>query len=360
MLKQLRWWISAGVNVLLTVLFVVIARLVPQIFPLFYTDFSRKVNHVLAAFFGIVSFPVWELGLLVLVLGGLTLLVRSILLKRFLHWLARAAVTVSTLVFLFVALWGLNFFGPDISESVGLSMRDYTVSELKQALNYYADEASYWSTQVERDEEGGLVQPAWNVLSLSATASMDRLGEQNPRFSGAAPRVKRLLGSELFGYMGTTGIYVCLSGESAVSSAAHTTTIPFTMCHELSHSLCFCSEDEANFAGFLACSVSDDPLFRYSGYYEAFQYCYGELKQIDESAAKAVWRRCSEELIHDCSAAVEHYRQYDGGVQNAAQQVNDVYLHTFDQDGVRSYSQVSKYLIAYYLALDPQQKGDTT
>lgn len=351
MRRQLRWWISAGANLLLTVIFVLIARNVPQIYPLFYTRFSLGANRFLAGLFGWIPFPVWEPGLIVLVLGGLALLVRSIVVKRFPRFLARAAVTLSAMLFLFVALWGLNFFAPGIGEEVGLEVGDYSAAQLKQALGYYAEEASRWSTQVERDENGDLVLPPWKELSDGAVASMRSLGERFSRFSDPAPRVKKLLFSDLFAYTGTTGIYVCLTGESGVSSAAHATTIPFTMCHELSHSLCFCREDEANFAGFLACCASDDPLFRYSGSYEAFQYCMSALQEQDPNAAKTYWKLCSPELLHDCSAAAEHYRQYDSGVQTAAQHVNDAYLHTFDQDGVRSYGMVTDHLIAYYLSL---------
>lgn len=349
MLKRIRWLIAAGVNAALTVLLVTAAKLFPLMFPLFYTELSRKANRFLSGVTAVVPVPVWELALLALVLWQIISLIRCIAEKKILDWLARLPLILTTLALLFVAIWGLNHFAPDISESVDLHVGEYTESQLQQALTYYADRASEYSVLVERDADGAVVLPEDSALSDAAVESYRVLAQTWPRFSDPAPRVKMLLGSELFGYLGTTGIYVCLTGEASVSRAAFAANIPFDMCHELGHSLCFAGEDEANFAGFLACSVSEDPLFRYSGYLSAFIYCYNALYETSPAAAQAVWNRCSDEMLADCRAQRAHYEQYDGAVQDAAQSVNNAYLESFDQEGVRSYDMVTEHLIAYYL-----------
>ena len=348
--KRVRRLIASGVNVGLIVLLMAAARLFPYLFSLFYTDFSRSANRFLSSVTAIVPLPVWELLLALLLIWQLVSLVRSIAQKHFLDWLCRLPLILTTLALVFVAIWGLNFFGPGVAEAVDLDVGEYTQTELKQALSYYARQASLYSTQVSRDEAGNLILPDDQTLSDRAAASFGPLAQDYPRFADPAPRVKFLLGSEGFGYMGVTGVYMCLTGESTVSRETHASGIPFTMCHELGHSLCFCAEDEANFIGFLACSYSDDPLFRYSGYLNAFQYCYNALYRLDPASARGYWSIVSDEVFHDCNAASEHYRQYDGAVQDAAQTVNDAYLQSFGQEeGVRSYDMVTDHLIAYYL-----------
>lgn len=350
MAKRIRLLIGSGVNVGLIVLLMSAARLFPPLFPLFYTEFSRNVNRTLASVCAVLPFPVWEILLAALLVWQLVSLIRSFAKKTFLDWLCRLPLIVTTLALVFVAIWGLNFFGPGVAEATELEVGQYTQTQLKQALDYYAQQASSYSTKVPRDEAGDLILPDETTLSDLAVGSVNRLAQDNPRFENPAPRVKFLLGSEGFGYMGVTGIYVCLTGESAVSRATHPADIPFTMCHELGHSLCFCAEDEANFFGFLACSASDDVLFRYSGYLSAFRYCYNALYRLDPVGAQGYWSLVSEEVFHDCNAAGEHYRQYDGSVQQAAQSVNDAYLQSFDQEeGVQSYNMVTDLLIAYYL-----------
>ena len=51
----------------------------------------------------------------------------------------------------------------------------------------------------------------------------------------------------------------------------------------------------------------------------------------------------------DALAANEHYAQYEGKVQDAAQKVNDAYLKVFSEEsGVQSYGEVADLLIAWY------------
>ena len=58
----------------------------------------------------------------------------------------------------------------------------------------------------------------------------------------------------------------------------------------------------------------------------------------------------------DAQAANEHYAQYEGKVQDAAQKVNDAYLKAFSEEtGVQSYGEVADLLIAWY-----QQKAPRT
>ena len=252
-------------------------------------------------------------------------------------------------VALFMGLWGLNHFAPTIGEQTGLEVREYTTQELKAAAAWYADRASEWSVRVERDEAGDLVMPEFETLSDEALAAYARLAEENERFADPAPRVKPLLVSKAFAYMGTTGIFVCLTGEASVSTETFSLAQPFTVCHELGHSLAVAREDEANYLGFLACRASDSALLRYSGYYSAFVYCYNALYAESPSQARTLWDRCTEELIHDTNVHVEHNKQYEGKVQKAAQAVNDAYLKTFTEAGVKSYGLVVDYLIAEYL-----------
>ena len=340
--------VSSAVQVGLILLLVAGAKLFPQIFPAFYTDFSRSAVRFLGNLSDFLPVPVWQLLLLALVLWQVISLIKGICEEKFLDWLCRFPLILTTLALFFVALWGLNFFGPGVGDAIDLDVGTYSQSEWKQALGYYADQASYWSKQVTRDEDGDLVLPSDGDLSDAAVKSYQLLAAENSRFEGTAPGVKFLLGSEVFGYLGVTGIYVCFTGESSVSRAAHSSSLPFTMCHELGHSLCFCAEDEASFAGFLACSRSADPLFRYSGYLNAFIYCYNALYQLDAAAARNCWSLVSDEVLHDCNAARDHYQQYDGAVQEAAQSVNDAYLRSFDQEGTQSYDMVTDHLIAYY------------
>ena len=352
MLRPVRRLIGAVTLLFLLAVIVVLARVLPEFWFSFYTDFSRGAMSVIGAVSGAFPFCIWEL---LLALGLVWLIVRlivSIGKKRVLGWLAGLAELIALLSFLFVALWGLNHYAPTIGEQLGLEVSSYSQTQLKNAAAYYARMASQDSVKLQRDAEGDVILPAFGELSDSATAAYDTLAEDNPRFSGKVRTVKPLLSSKLVAYTGTAGIFLCLTGEASVSTETYAVSLPYTMCHELSHGLAVAAEDEANYCAFLACEKSGDPYLRYSGSYNAFLFCYNALYAENPGAASALWAQCSEELIHDCRGQNEHYAQYEGVVKEASQAVNDTYLKAFSEEGVRSYGLVTDYLIAYYLALD--------
>ena len=349
MFKPVRHLLGAAILAVLTVAAVGLARFLPDLWFSFYTDFSRGAMRVLGAAFGWVPFPIWEILLVLLLVAVVAGLIYAIRKARVLGYLTALLELAALLAALFMGLWGLNHFAPTIGEQTGLEIRSYTVKELQSAAAFYADQASAWSVRVERDESGDLVLPAFEAMSEEAVAAYGRLAEYNERFADPAPRVKPLLVGKAFAYMGTTGIFVCLTGEAGVSTETFSLAQPFTICHELGHSLAVARENEANYLGFLACRASQSELFRYSGYYSAFIYCYNALYEESPSKARALWARCSEELIHDSNVQVEHNKQYDGKVKEAAQAVNDAYLKTFTEEGVKSYGLVVDYLIAEYL-----------
>ena len=349
MFKPVRRLIGAGILAVLTVVSVLLARLLPKFWFSFYTGFSRKAMGLLGSLWGWLPFPAWELLLVLLVVAVIAGLVAAIRKKRFLGWLSALLELAVLLVFLFVGLWGLNHFAPTIGEQTGLQVAEYGLEQLKAATAYYAEMAGIYAQRVERDANGDVVLPEFSVLSDEAVAAYGRLAEYNDRFALSAPRAKPLLVSKAFAYMGVTGIFVCYTGEPAVSTECYSLAQPFTICHELGHSLAVAREDEANYLAFLACRASQNDLFRYSGYYNAFIYCYNALFEESPSAARSLWDLCPEEMLHDSNVHVEHNQQYEGKVQEVAQAVNNTYLKTFDEPGVKSYGLVVNYLIAEYL-----------
>ena len=356
--KPVRNLIGAGILLALTAALIAAARLLPDFWFSFYPGVSRAAVRGLGIAFGWIPFPVWEAALAALILGVIVWLVYACKKRRFFGWLTGVIEVLALLVFLFVSIWGLNYFGPALKDQIGLEVRAYTETELRQAAQFYARQASEASKTVARDENGDIVLPPFRELAETAAESYVNLGRLLPRFDHPVNRAKPLLVSKAFAYMGTTGVFVCLTGEPTVSTDCFPLAQPFTICHELGHSLAVAAEDEANYCAYLACTASDDPLFRYSGCYEAFIHCFNALHKVNPSAAQKLWALCSDELIHDCNVNITHNQQYEGKVQEAAQAVNDGYLKAFDQpEGVRSYGLVADYLIAAYLAQQEARSG---
>ena len=229
--------------------------------------------------------------------------------RGFLNWLTGVLLAVCVGVFLFTGLWGLNHFGPGVGETLGLDVREYSKEELIAATNYYAAQATQYAGTVQRDEQGRAQFADFQTLSKQAGDGYLSLRSAYPQFDGAVDPVKSLLSWRLFSQFGTTGIFICFTGESCVNPDTYEAWVPFTMCHEIAHRQAVAAEDEANFCAVVACMESGD-----------------------------------------AQAANEHYAQYEGKVQDAAQKVNDAYLKAFSEEsGVQSYGEVADLLIAWYL-----------
>ncbi len=315
----------------------------------FITDFTRDAAAFLSGITASFPFPVWQILLGIIVLLELYGLIRCFSNGRFLSWISGLVLLVSVLVFLFVGLWGVNHFGIPVAQRVGLTVTEYSKDQLRATTQYMAEQANAWADQVERDGSGDLAID-FADMAEDADDGYDVMAQTNGFFRLPDTTVKPLLIPEAFSYMGLTGIYIAYTGESCVNPDTYNASIPYTMCHELAHSLTVAPEDEANFCAFLACLNNDDPAFRYSGWYSAYIYTYNALARVDAAAAAEIRATLSDTVLRDIQRASAHYDQYEGEVQEVTEKLNDAYLKAFQEEsGVQSYGEVADLLIAWYL-----------
>lgn len=351
MLRFISRVISAAILLVLTGLSMTAAKNLSQlVFPA-YRNFSRNILAQISSVTGAFPFALWEILLILLALLFIWSVIHMIRKKKFLPWLGNIILAGSILIFVFTVLWGLNHYAPALSEELDLEIREYSKEELIDATEYYMARATEYASQVERDANGQMVTDEFDAWAKTAGESYVTLAETWDVFSGSTAPVKKAgLTWYPMSKMGYTGVFVAFTGESTVNPDTFAASLPFTMCHEVAHRCGIAAEDEANFAAFLACSTSSDPDFLYSGYYSAFIYCYNALYRIDAEAAQALWTEEHTLLNQECGAANDHYAQYEGTVQDAAQKANDTYLKTFSEEsGVQSYGEAADYLISYYL-----------
>lgn len=350
MTKTILRLIVSGALLVTTAIAVLAANCFGAFFFSFYPAVSRFVTGILAGVTSVVPFALCEIVLAALILAVLISLVRAIGKKHMVRWLTGVLLTACILLTAFVGVWGLNYYAPSMRGRLGLSDRQFTVEELKEATIYYRDRANELADSVERGENGVMVEYDFNELAAAAGDGYRTLSQSIDDFSGSTARVKYLLTGDLQGKIGSTGVFICLTGESCVSTTTHSASMPFTMCHEIGHRMAFAREDEANFAGFLACAANVRPEFRYSGYYAAFRYCYSALYAQDPNAAAEVWSGVSAAVARDWADAVEHYRALrNEKAAEISDTAYDAYLKSFSvKTGVQSYGEVTDLLLVWY------------
>ena len=349
--------ILSAIFLVLTGVMAAAARTAPDMVFAFYPAFSRKVLAAVSSVTAVVPFCIWEVAVLLAVLWLVYTLVRVFRHhgRGILSWLSGIVLTLCVFLFAFVGVWGLNHFGPDVSQQLGLSVREYSAAELTEATRYYAQQATRLASGVRRDEKQVGQFSDFSTLAKQAGKGYEKLGQEYALFTGSTDRVKKLASWKLFSHFGITGIFICVTGEACVNPDTYVAWLPFTMCHEIAHRQAVAAEDGANFCAYLACMENPDAEFQYSGALAAYIYCSNALMKADRAATE-IWNSVDPGIRADAQAANEHYAQYEGKVQDAATKVNDAYLKAFSEEtGVQSYGEVADLLIAWY-----QQKAPRT
>ena len=323
-----------------------------------YPYVIRTLQNYLAQWTSIVDYPVWQLLAVVLAVLILASLVLVIALKRsFVQWLGWVLAVFAAIFMLHTIVWGLSYHAGDLADDLRLETGSYNLDELTEATEYYRDKAMALAEQVKRDEKGNVDFAAFEELAEKAGEGFRILTYEKhyPVFAGSRLPVKKLGWADMYTSMGITGVTFGLTGEAAVNPQIPDVTVPFTMIHEMAHRMCIANERDANFTGFLACSVHPDLEFQYSGYFMAYRYCYNALAGVNHPSAAAAAARVksgvSKLLQHD----MDYYSHFFSSNKNNiatdfADTMNDTYLKTSgDEGGIRSYGQVCDLLVSWHI-----------
>jgi hypothetical protein len=138
-----------------------------------------------------------------------------------------------------------------------------------------------------------------------------------------------------------SGIYLPYTGEAYVPANLTAVELPFTMAHEMAHGFGFTEEGTANFLAYLTCISAKDPLIRYSGCIEYFNYISFELFLASRAAHEEMMKKLPQGVIADRRAISRNWERYRDWLTDLGQKVNDIYLKSQGiKEGVKSYNRV--------------------
>ena len=322
-----------------------------------YPYVTRTVMDYLAVWSAPLEACLWQ----VIVVAAAVVLIATIVLMIVMRWnpvrWAGWVLAVCSLVYLLHTLvFGLNYYAGDLADDIRLEKRPYTIEELASATTYYRDMANLLSVQVKRDTQGNVDFVDFEELAAQAADGFDTLvyDYSYPIFAGSTLPVKKLGWADMYSSMGITGVTMGLTGEAAVNPQIPDVTLPFTMCHEMSHRMSIATERDANFGAFLACANNEDIQFRYSAYFMAYRYCYNALVNANTIASSGAAARIASEATKELQHDMQHYTSFFNAKRNdtateVANTVNDTYLKTSgDEAGVASYGDVCDLLVNWH------------
>ena len=363
-MKYWRGYLVAAILAGLTYAFQSFAKAHTVVVDMVYPYLTRMVQGILADWSSSVSFCLWQSALLLAAAVVLTTVVLMIVFRwNPIQWGGWVVAAVSLVYFIYTCMWGLNYYAGPLSDDLNMEVtEEYTLTELESATRYYRDRANNLSIMVKRNSDGSLNFGSFEDMAGIAGEGFRKLTyeEGYAVFAGSTVPVKKLGWSDYYTSVGVCGMSVALTGEAAVNPQIPTVSLPFTMCHEMSHRMSIAVERDANFAAFLACAYHPDLSFQYSAYYMAFRYCYNALLQYDPDAAARIMMEAGSELKRDFAEYDQFFREKrDEKATAVADKATDTYLkNSGDAKGIASYGDVCDLLVNWHLAIVAEQNAD--
>jgi hypothetical protein len=318
--------------------------------------FYPFISKTLRFLFGWIPFSVGDLfyGFLVVIVLFRTikffrLLIRKQLTRRYFVMGLQQVIFFFLLIYVsFNLLWGLNYNRHGIAHQLNLDVRSYTTQELdtlcrglQLKLNAYAAQVDTIAREQHLKKERHLFQEASSSYAFAQ--------KKYPFLKYEIRSLKSSLVGVLGRYVGFQGYYNPFSGEGQVKVSIPLFMQPFVASHEIAHQVGYAKENEANFVGFLAARESSSVDFRYSAYYDVYQYAIRELYRSDVKKARAMDSTLHPIVLRDRQEFTRYIFKMRNRVAPFMLKMYDGYLRMNNQPkGYRTYNEVVTWLIAYY------------
>ena len=244
--------------------------------------------------------------------------------------------TVAILAVLFVwfdCSWAFNYSRIPLADKIPLHQDRISPATVNKFADRVVDELNRYAAAAHRehptDEQAGQeLVPRFNVV-------IARLGD---RAAFPPPRIKHTVFQFMMEDTGTTGFTDPWTHEVNVDESAYYFERPAIYAHEWGHISGFADEAEANLISVLACTTSDDPLLRYSGWMLAFFNLDGDVH---------VQHRLNKLARADVRAIVARYRKHvKPALERAQRAAYDKYLKANRVGaGVKSYGLFVNWLV---------------
>ncbi len=344
----------------LGVLLVHFASVNPESVEKLYSEgIYRHMGSLLSTFTGFFPFSVAEALVILTPVLILFYLSRSIYTAlthpggsalQILNSFTNVLIAVSVGYFLFVILWGLNYYRLPYPKITDLDVRPASLEELEAVCISAIEKANLLRSRVNEDRSGVMeVKEAGRQLFLRAKKGYQAAARIVPQLEGRYGTPKGVMLSIGLTYSGIAGIYFPFTGEANVNTMVPDCLLPSTACHEMAHQRGFAREDEANYIAYWTCSLHPDPDFQYSGTLLAMIHATKALRDNDPDRYARISKLYSQGVLRDLKAHNAFWQRYEGPVERTSNKINNAYLKANKQkDGVQSYGRMVDLLIAEY------------
>ena len=342
-MKYWRGYLTAAIIALFTWALMGFCASHSMLVDMVYPYVSRMIQTFLAQWSSGADFCVWQVILVVMVVGAVASAVMMIILRwNPIQWFGWILTIVSVCFLLHSGVYGMNVYAGTIADDIRLELTGYTMEELEDAAAYYRDQANALATKVNRDGSGKVAYSSFRELAEQAAAGYEVLvyEESMSIFAGSMVPVKELGWAERYTEKGILGTTVPLTGEAAVNLDAPAVSLPFVICREMARRMCISAEGDANLSAFLACRANPSQEYQYAAWFMAYHYTYNALLSMDEEDARAAAQRVNAEVSDLLRQDLASYNAFFSGSKNDKNLI-DATNKTYNDARKGAYKEVS-------------------
>ena len=311
---------------------------------IFARGFSRAWIYVIGHITSIFHFSIFELLVITAIILGIIYIVRLIkrLFKKQWKVVGNSLIGLSIivlsifLVYTATATMNYNRYPVDIE----LYSDEVTNEEILAMGSYYLNDFNAISERLNRDENGNIISPYTNIELADLMREEFRRLEYSKYFNSYVPLAKPMILSKALSYNYLLGISFLPTGEPNINGDAPCFELPYTMAHEMAHSLGVMRENEADLVATYITLTSENDFIRYSGYLNTF---YGYLYSVALSGNIEEYYLLSGSMNplidNDYNFISEYWLSYSSLFANISNFFNDLYLKfQGEEDGTDSYN----------------------
>ena len=210
--------------------------------------------------------------------------------------------------------------------------------DFKAIATYFVEDYNKCMNELGIDEKGEL-KTKYTHEDIANLVRLEFNKLDNDYYSSTVAHPKELATSGLFNTTGIVGMYFGVLGEANYNSYATNAELPFYIAHELCHSIGVMREDDSQLLAFYLLVTSNDPLLRYSAYWNTIQRILDITRLTDvDTDYKEVVSLISEDIKKNDKYIYEHWKGKMFLV-DLGDKINDWYLKIFGQkSGTSSYN----------------------
>lgn len=237
------------------------------------------------------------------------------------------------LYIVFILGWGGNYYKSSLSSFWKLDKSDWDNDSTLVAFDAYL---------VEKLNE---YAPAYKPVAFK---DIDQRAREyynthtDSRTKAYGVKVKPSIYGYLMQHLGIQGYYNPFTGEAQVNKYLPSFMLPFVVCHEMAHQSGIAAEDDANLLSYAVSTIPEDPVFRYSAYFNLWLYTHARLRILDADLAGDLRSRLNPITLAHLDTLREIRKKYDSDISLYSGAIYDGYLKLHHQkDGIESYNKVA-------------------